>query len=561
MENDPLYQQGLKHFGLGQWSEAVACFTQLQINHPDEARVRQFLETAKLRAAADTGLQSSAQAQTRSGQLRLASRLAVLLIIVGIGVAIFLAYQAWIVPAQAETARLAKIDRLRQTAEVQIASGQYADAAQTYQIILNDTPDDQAASAGLKRAQQLDQVAQLYAQATQALNSGDQAAAARLLQEIATLDPNYRDANSLLSQIKSTEQLNGQFAAAEKLRQAGQLPEAARAYEVIRTTDHNFKADTIANTLYDLYMQLGDDQLKQADTVAAVDAANTYYQQALAVRPVDVRADTARRLALTFIDGAAAYQVKQWDTVILKLASVYEQAPNYFGGKVQQWLYEAYVTTGNTFLAKGDPFSARDRFREALRIAVTDVQKAEAQKLYTAADTLTTPTPTPKATPTLRATPTPIPAGHVAPAWTLRPTGTPNPNPFIMINMTYLPNSITGEGCSWAGITGRFFDRRGDPLVVETLGVRITGPSDQPGAAAGSFLALGESGWMAQFDTRSKVIEGFIQVYYKDQPVSDLIPYKTSGSCMQNMLIIDVQQVKPLPDGTYLYTPKTPTKK
>jgi hypothetical protein len=26
------------------------------------------------------------------------------------------------------------------------------------------------------------------------------------------------------------------------------------------------------------------------------------------------------------------------------------------------------------------------------------------------------------------------------------------------------------------------------------------------------------------------------------------------------MLIIDVQQVKPLPDGTYLYTPKIPTK-
>jgi hypothetical protein len=42
--------------------------------------------------------------------------------------------------------------------------------------------------------------------------------------------------------------------------------------------------------------------------------------------------------------------------------------------------------------------------------------------------------------------------------------------------------------------------------------------------------------------------------------VSDLIPFTTRSSCAQNMLIIDVQQVKPLPDGTYLYTPKIPTK-
>ncbi|MFN8598219.1 MAG: hypothetical protein U0559_18810, partial [Anaerolineae bacterium] len=109
MENDPLYQQGLKHFGLGQWSEAIACFTQLQVNHPDDVRVKQFLETAQLRAAAGTGLHRTAQAQTRSVWLSVASRLFVLLVIVGIGVAIYLAYQAWVVPAQAETARLNRL--------------------------------------------------------------------------------------------------------------------------------------------------------------------------------------------------------------------------------------------------------------------------------------------------------------------------------------------------------------------------------------------------------------------------------------------------------------------
>jgi len=52
---------------------------------------------------------------------------------------------------------------------------------------------------------------------------------------------------------------------------------------------------------------------------------------------------------------------------------------------------------------------------------------------------------------------------------------------------------------------------------------------------------------MAQFDVKPKTIDGFIQVFYKDQPASDLIPYQTHRSCLENMLILDVQQVKPLP--------------
>jgi hypothetical protein len=147
----------------------------------------------------------------------------------------------------------------------------------------------------------------------------------------------------------------------------------------------------------------------------------------------------------------------------------------------------------------------------------------------------------------VRPTPTPIPAGHIAPAWTLRPTGTPNPYPFQLVNTTYLPNTFNGEGCRWAGVAGRFYDRSGAPMVKPSLGVRVTGPSDTPGAAAGSNQLIGESGWMVQFDVKPKIIEGFIQVFYKDQPVSDLIPYKTHKACLENMLILDVQQVKPLP--------------
>ncbi len=540
MENDPLYQQGIRHFGLGEWAEAVACFTRLQDTYPDDPRVAQFLESARLRAAMGSGLQRGARAEARTTLLASLSRLGIVLVFVLIAVAVYLAYQTFAVPAQAETARVARLEQLRQTAQLQIASGQYADAALSYQTILNEAPGDPQASAGLARAQQLEQVASLYAQATQALDAGNQEEAVRLLEEVQAIDPTYRDAASLIDQIQSTQELAGAYQDALQLYEAQDWQAAAQAFEELRATDPNFRSSEVRQYLFDAYVELADRQIAQADTLAAVEVADGYYQRALSVRPLDPRADTARRLAGTFVEGAQAYQAKDWDTVIRELSVVYEQQPAYFGGRVAEWLYEAFITTGDDFMGQGDPFSARDRFAEAVRLAPSDAQRNEAQRRYDVANRLTTPTPTP------RPSPTALPAGYVAPAFTRRTTGTPDPYPFMFIGETYVPNTFNGEGCRWAGVAGRIYDRQGAPLKAETLGVRVTGPIDV-GAAAGSNTLLGESGWMVQFDVRAKIIPGFVQVYYKDQPASALIPFTTRNSCFENMLIIDIQQVKALP--------------
>ncbi len=551
MENDPLYQEGLKHFGLGQWAEAAACFSQLQASHPDDPRVKQFLETAQLRASAI----ATAPRRT-AGQgiwLRRLSWLGVLIILLVLAGGIFLAYQTWVVPVQAENARLAHLDQLRSAAEIQVASGSYQEAISTYQTLLAEAPGDPVAKAGLARTQQLVTVGDFYAQATAALNAGDQAQAQQFLEKIAAIDPNYRDAGSLLAQIKATQDLEQQYQAALQLQQANQLPDAIQAFEQIRSIDRNFKPQDIAGYLYSDYFQIAEQRVQQAKTIGDIESAEALYQKALTVRPLDAPADQARRLGQAFLDGAAAYQAKNWEDTIRLLSPVHQQQPEYFSGQVRRWLFEAFMTTGQTFLSKSDPFSARDRFAEAVRLAKTPDEQTSAQQQYDIANRLTTPTPT------VRPSPTPLPAGYIAPSWTFRPTGTPNPNPFVLVNTSYLPNTFNGEGCRWAGIAGRFYDRQGAPLVVPSLGVRITGPSDIAGAAAGSNTLIGESGWMAQFDVVPKKIEGFIQVFYNDQPASDLIPYTTHKACLENILILDVQQVKPLPGGKWLYAPPTPT--
>jgi tetratricopeptide (TPR) repeat protein len=552
MENDPLYQEGLKHFGLGEWTEAVACFSQLQASYPDDPRVKQFLETAQLRASAPTSASRSSAGQ--GVWLRRLSWLGVGVILLLLAGGIFLAYQSWVVPVQAENARLARLEQLRSAAEIQVASGSYAEAISTYQTLLAEEPDDLVAKAGLARTLQLVTINDLYAQATAALNAGDQAQAQQFLEKIAAIDPNYRDAGSLLAQIKATQDLDQHYQAAVQLEQARQWLDAAQAFEQIRSLDRNFKPQEIAAYLYNDYFQMAEQRVKQASTIGDIESAETLYQKALSARPLDPQADQSRRLSQAFLNGAAAYQAKNWDEAIRILGPVQQQQPEYFGGQVRRWVFEAFMTTGETFLSKSDPFSARDRFAEAVRLAKTPEEQAEAQQKYDAANRLTTPTPT------ARPSPTPIPAGHIAPSWTFRPTGTPNPNPFVLVNTTYLPNTFNGEGCRWAGIAGRFYDRQGAPIVAPSLGVRITGPSDTEGAAAGSNTLIGESGWMAQFDVVPKKIEGFIQVFYNDQPASDLIPYVTHKACLENILILDVQQVKPLPGGKWLYAPPTPAR-
>ena len=552
MENDPLYQQGLRHFGAGEWSEAAACFTQLQVNYPNDTRIAQFLETARLRLTMKASAQRGAQAQSRSKWAQRAMGLGILVALLAIAAVVYLAFRTWGAPARSEGALRAQLESLRQTAQVQVASGQYADAIKTFQSVLAQAPGDPVAVAGLARAQQLEKVAGLYARAVEAMNAGNQTEAQRLLEEINSLDQNYRDTASLLDQIKSVQALSEQYDAAVQLYQSNKLQEAVQAFEAVRTANPNYKSKEVKDHVYDIYVRLGDAQVESATSPAGIEAAQSNFRRALSVRPADPRADAADRLAQTFLDGAEAYVAKDWETVIRKLSTVHQQKPSYGGGDVATWLYDAFIAIGDAFMGKNDPFSARDRFASALQLASADTQKAEAKKRYDAANRLTTPTPT------VRPTPTDLPSGWVAPSWTLRATGTPDPYPFVLLNTSYMPNTMTGEGCRWSGITGRIFDMKGAPLVTDTLGLRVEGP-EIVSVVPGMVKILGLSGWLVQWDVVAKEIEGNVQVYYRDQPASAAIPYRTRGSCLENFLVLDIQQVKPLPKTGPWVAPAMPT--
>jgi hypothetical protein len=146
MENDPLYQEGLKHFGLGEWTEAAACFSQLQASYPDDPRVKQFLDTAQLRSSA------SAKVPRRSAEpgtwLRRLSWIGVVIILLLVAGGVVLAYQTWVVPAQAENARPPR----QRGARPRFRWPPAITKRFTYQTLLAEVPDD-LLLAGIFKAQ------------------------------------------------------------------------------------------------------------------------------------------------------------------------------------------------------------------------------------------------------------------------------------------------------------------------------------------------------------------------------------------------------------------------
>src|SRR5512137_1956281 len=101
MENNPLYRQGLEHMGRSEWGQAIDCFTRLQTEYPTDPRIRQILETARLRA--DMGARPPARAARLISPrvVRLLSVLGLLVVLLVIAIGLTVAYRQWALPVQA----------------------------------------------------------------------------------------------------------------------------------------------------------------------------------------------------------------------------------------------------------------------------------------------------------------------------------------------------------------------------------------------------------------------------------------------------------------------------
>jgi hypothetical protein len=164
----------------------------------------------------------------------------------------------------------------------------------------------------------------------------------------------------------------------------------------------------------------------------------------------------------------------------------------------------------------------------------------------------------PTATSTFTSTPTKVPTNTLTPVPTNTPTTVPTSTPtkvIVLFNVqpttpVFMVNFVhPDEGCAWQGVAGQIFDKSGTPIknfIVKIAGIFDGKPVNQVGITGmvsgdpygpGSFeIVLGNKA----LDSVDKLT---IQLFNpKAQAITNPLPFSTSSSCSENLVIINFQE-------------------
>jgi hypothetical protein len=158
-----------------------------------------------------------------------------------------------------------------------------------------------------------------------------------------------------------------------------------------------------------------------------------------------------------------------------------------------------------------------------------------------------TPSPTPRPTATEFITETPaIPEGTFTP----EPSLTPGGMSFELQGQIQHVSDFSNRGCQWMGVAGSVFDKRSNPvigLVIQFGGVLDGRLLTTATNITGLFRAYGESGFEFTIADQPIASSGTLWVQLFDDaglPLSNKIFFDTSDQCEENLVLIQIKQVK-----------------
>jgi len=388
LEGHPLYQQALSHLQRGEWQEAIARLSQLSDQHPESRQVKTLLDEVRLKASLDEGTRVEAKRPSllsnRWIRVLLLANLIVILInlILHFGRDELLAYQRQWQLYVANRRRQTAVAHLLQEGQRQLATGDYESAARSFEEALALWPDHQEAREGLSEAAKMTELASLYEQAMAMVEEGRWEEALEGLGRIAEVEPNYRDVAQQMAFVRRRIELAELLDEAERLYQASDWQGAAAKYEEVRRLDLNYQKQVVEDRLFECYLSWGMELVEAGGSVEAVREALALFEKALALRPLEARAEAERRLAQLYVEGYDLYQQGRWEEAVVRLEEVYLERPDYVG-EVAQLLYEAYLKSGAAHAEAGAFELAQERYRKALEMEADEEGRA-AQLLYEA---------------------------------------------------------------------------------------------------------------------------------------------------------------------------------
>ncbi len=439
-----LYQRGMSAYRQRNWEAALVAFTRLKEVDPTWQGVDALIDEVHWfmqLEAIEPGKRAQALTRERPSE-RDWRRFWPGLLLLGIAGIIMVASLLGWAPSFGNRELEARKQALYEQGYTALAAGDYEEAIRSFEELQALAPDEDAVKVALRQARRLYDLAQRYQRAQEAIQREDWQTAAQELEAILAIDSGYKDAAELAVYVSRQQRLYAHFQKGKELFDQGRWADAAAEFEQIQRLDRDFRADVVAEYLFNAYLNEGTRLVKEeGDRPESIRLALQYLGSALTIHPQNKQASESRLLAGIYLDGLLAYLNQDWETASRRLQQVVDTTPEYAGGKALLFLFDALMHEGQRLVDEGDYETALAYFKRAAKLPHPDAKQAQAQvdRLLAALAPVPTPTstPTPTMPPLPTATPTPLPTNTPTPTPTATatptatPTFTPTPRPWV----------------------------------------------------------------------------------------------------------------------------------
>lgn len=384
----PLYQVAARHFQQGEWQDGLGKVEQLIKLYPLEQELRSLRNELMFKQRLDSAEISEQAIQGRERVRRLLVRGVAAAAVVLIVTLALRTYSGWIGEqffaanerVQHEIRNASLVAR-----QVEVESLMRVGRLQEAEAVLNEMAALNPDFAGLPKLRgqlaQERELADLYQLSLEQIEAGDWVNAMASLQQLSALDPNYRDVRIQITYVERQTLLGNLLSEGEAAMARGAWPEAIRVFESARTLHPDHQTQYVEARLFESYVNAGRAVLVgQEDSLEALEQAETYLREALALRPQNVDIKRERELAGLFLQAQEAFDAGSWTAVIEALELVIDAEPEYAQGTARQTLYDGYIARGEQRLDDQMYDAALGDFERAVSLAEED--EAAALRLY-----------------------------------------------------------------------------------------------------------------------------------------------------------------------------------
>lgn len=451
LDAEALYARGMAHYRRREWQRAMEYFVRLKSLEPNRPGIDALLdeldwfiqlqamepqgqaaeaETAQTRAVAEPEVREVAQPKPRRAPVRFNWR--VLIWPLALLVIAFGAYLIF------KTQQPDPIDVLYNRAQAKMTVGDYEEAIQIYEQILERDPNHKGAQFGLDKARRLANLSLLYQNARTYIANEQWDLAWAELNKILEIDPSYSDASTLASFVERRKTVADLYKEGQTYYDSGEWGKAIDRLERTRGLDATYNAQSVRKMLFESYVneakRLLDDPASQA---ADIRLAIQHLSSALTLSPQASSVAAVKSDAEAYLAGIVAFGNGEYDLALARFNRLYTAPGEYPIRNAAAWLYKTYIARGDAFRDGGRYTEALAQYRQAQTVSGVDTGEAQAR----IDDILThyatpTPTATPTRTPTRTRAPTntpvpptatPVPPTPLPPPPTTAPTKTPVP--------------------------------------------------------------------------------------------------------------------------------------